>query len=159
MLTLKQNPAPGDFVLFHSGDTLEVVLTLSEERSGKAWLRTNIGHAGVRRKEIIEHIEQKHPILARDWHDIPMNRVDGCRYSLSLPLIEVGRFEAKACFLPKNESDPVWPAGGNVIVKVEPAEYCCANTMYSAFVRQFGHVRFSVRTTSTVTSGAFVATA
>jgi len=43
-----------------------------------------------------------------------------------------------AFFLPHGATDPVWPEGRNTIVKVEPAEYCAGNSIYTAFVRQFG---------------------
>ncbi|MEK6193329.1 MAG: alpha-amylase family glycosyl hydrolase, partial [Deltaproteobacteria bacterium] len=33
---------------------------------------------------------------------------------------------------------PVWPEGPNVVINVEPADTCCSNIIYNAFVRQFG---------------------
>lgn len=134
---LTQTPAPGSHVVLYRGDRLEVKLQAGPAPEGQAYLRTNIGHARTRRREIVEHVEEDRPILARDWHDWPMRRVNGSQYALALPLLESGRFEAKAFLLPKPGDEPIWPAGGNVVIKVEPAEYCCSNCIYTAFVRQF----------------------
>jgi len=128
----------------YRGDTVEFVLELDSEREGTAWLRTNLCSATQGRRERVRHVEFGEPILGRGWHDIPMPRVDGRRFRLVLPVLEVGRFEAKSCFIaetgPHDTGTPVpeWPGGDNVVVKVEPAACCCANTMYTAFVRQFG---------------------
>ncbi|MEI6218399.1 MAG: glycogen debranching enzyme N-terminal domain-containing protein, partial [bacterium] len=67
-----------------------------------------------------------------------MRHLTDNRFSLSIPLLEVGCFEAKAFFLPDGSSEPEWPEGKNSHIKVEPADYCCNNTIYAAFVRQFG---------------------
>jgi starch synthase (maltosyl-transferring) len=138
-----QTPLPGAHVLLYRGDAVEFVMTLHEPASGVAWLRTNIGNHRIHRTEIIHHVENNEPILARDWQDIQMNRIDGRHYSLKVPLLEVGCFDAKTFFLPDGATDPVWPEGGNTIIKVEPADSCCYNTIYCAFVRQFGPNRFS----------------
>jgi len=134
-----QSPEPGSHLLFHRGDLVEIVLTLAGSHPGDAWLRTNLGKEKIRRFEIIRGVEDDLPILAMDWHDIPMRRIDERHYSIRLPLLDVGRFEAKAFFLPAHSDTPVWPQGNNTIIKVEPAEYGIACTIYTAFVRQFGH--------------------
>ena len=134
-----QNPPPGTHRLFHSGDILTVTLFSNTPRDGAAWLRTNLGRAGCRRRELIEHVEQRAPVLARDWHDLPMSPgTSPGVFEIRVPLYETGRFEAKAFFLPHGETVPVWPDGDNLIVKVEPALSFCANSIYTAFVRQFG---------------------
>ncbi|MDI6774375.1 MAG: amylo-alpha-1,6-glucosidase [Verrucomicrobiota bacterium] len=135
---LRQIPAPGTSHVRHKGDTLEFTLILPEPRHGKAWLRTNLGHASVHRREIIEFVERGRPILEQDWHDVPMRRADDLSFTLTIPLLEVGYFQAKALFMARGDDEPVWPEDRNVAIKVEPAEYCCANTIYAAFVRQFG---------------------
>jgi len=134
-----QNPPPGTHRILHSGDTLTITLFSNPPREGSAWLRTNLGHARQHRKEIIEHVEAHAPILARDWHDLPMtpSTTPGV-FEIRMPVFETGRFEAKAFFLPAGEESPVWPDGENLVIKVEPAETYCANTLYTAFVRQFG---------------------
>lgn len=135
---LRQFPAPGARFIQHRGDTIDITLELSSAEAGTAWLRTNIGHALKRRNEIIRHVEKDEPILAHDWVDVEMTRLDDRRFTVTLPLLETGRFEAKAFFLPKGSDTSVWPEGDNTIIKVEPAEYCASNTVYTAFVRQFG---------------------
>ena len=136
--TLQQVPAPGTRMIRHAGDRVTFTLDLGGDPRGTGWLRTNIGRAAVRARERVQFIERGAPILAHDWHDVPLRRVAAGRYAVTLPLFEVGRFEAKALFLAAGESEPVWPPGGNTVIKVEPAGTWCANSLYSAFVRQFG---------------------
>ena len=141
---LQQDPLPGTHRVLYRGDTVEFVLELDSEREGTAWLRTNLCSAAHGRREIVRHVEFDEPILGAGWHDIPMPRVDARRFLLVLPVLEVGRFAAKTCFIARAGSAgkgtpvPEWPPGDNVVLKVEPAACCCANTMYTAFVRQFG---------------------
>ncbi|MCF7847414.1 MAG: glycogen debranching enzyme N-terminal domain-containing protein [Kiritimatiellales bacterium] len=137
----KQTPAPGTHLINFSGDTITFTLEGGNGMEGQAWLRSNIGHARIRRNEIIRHAEDGLPPLSRDWHDIPMNRVEDGKWSLTLPLPGVGRFEAKALFIPADGAKLLWPDGGNTVIKVEPAETCAGNTMYTAFVRQFGDTK------------------
>jgi len=139
---LEQYPAPGRRLIRHRGDVAEFVLKVPEGRAGEALLRTNIGYAAIGREEIIRDVEQHRPRLSRDWHDVPMRRVAADRFSVSLPLLEVGAFEAKACFVPRHGGDMVWPDGKNTWIKVEPADSFCGNTIYNAFVRQFGTDKF-----------------
>jgi len=134
-----QNPPPGTRRILHRGDALVITLFSSPPREGTAWLRTNLGSARRHRNEIIAHVEHHAPIMARDWHDLPMtpSATPGV-FEIRMPLFETGRFEAKAFFLPTGEDTPIWPDGENLVIKVEPAETFCANSLYTAFVRQFG---------------------
>jgi len=132
-----QNPAPGTRVLLFRGDTKTFTLLLPCKEEGSAWLRTNIGHAGIAREEIIREVVNDEPPLGRDWFDIPMSRVDDLRFQVTLPLCETGHFEAKSFFLKKGEVDPIWPDGPNTAINVEPADTCCSNIIYNTFVRQF----------------------
>ena len=141
MSSLFQKPEPGDRVLRHKGDVVEFTLTLSDARkgtTGKAWLRTNFGKTTISREEIINTIEQSIPRQHRDWHDLPMEQIDEWTFRVILPLFEIGRFEAKAFYVPSGTEDMLWPLGANTEVKVEPADYSGANIIYNAFVRQFG---------------------
>ena len=147
MALLTQTPAPGQHLVLHRGDTIAFNLISSAQQAGRGWLRTNIGNARKRRIELIQHVESNSPIRAGDWHDIPMERIHDRQYAITLPLVEVGCFEAKAFFLTKGGGEPVWPEGENTFLKVEPSEYCCANTTYTAFVRQFGPNRCRRTTT------------
>ncbi|OQY02912.1 MAG: glycogen debranching protein [Desulfobacteraceae bacterium 4572_123] len=136
--TVTQHPSPGKRLLMFRGDTLCFTLDVPDSKSGRAWLRTNIGAAAVARKEVIDQVRFAKPALGRDWFDIPMMRADDHRFRITLPLIETGHFEAKAFFLEQDTEKPIWPAGPNTGINVEPADTCCANIIYNAFVRQFG---------------------
>ncbi|MEA3435695.1 MAG: alpha-amylase family glycosyl hydrolase, partial [Thermodesulfobacteriota bacterium] len=133
-----QDPGPGSRILKFRGDTQTFALYLNQAQKGSAWLRTNIGHAQITLREIINQVQNDDPALGRDWFDVPMNRVDDRHFQLTLGLCEVGHFEAKGFFLKEGEVNPVWPEGGNTAINVEPADTCCANIIYNAFVRQFG---------------------
>ena len=140
MGNLIQNPAPGGHSIHFRGDSITFTLENRTGRKGKAWLRSNIGYARIRHAEIIRHAEEGLPPLSRDWHDFPM-QLNGGRFSITLPLLGVGRFEAKAYFIASGSDRILWPEGGNSVMKVEPSETCSSNTMYTAFVRQFGDAK------------------
>ncbi|HBN25880.1 MAG TPA: glycogen debranching protein [Desulfobacteraceae bacterium] len=133
-----QHPPPGTKVLMFRGDTFDFKLSFSENIKGTAWIRTNLGHADVARKEIIKQVSFDIPVPGRDWFDIPMVQTGDNSHGATLPLCDVGHFEAKCFFLQKGSSDPLWPEGTNVVINVEPADTCCANSIYNVFVRQFG---------------------
>ncbi len=134
----KQSPDAGTHIVKFRGDTLTFSLALPQSRNGSAWIRTNLGQAKRSRNEIIREVEYHETRLGRDWFDIPMQRRDEKSFSISLPLVEVGHFEAKCFFVEENENDPIWPPGKNVCINIDTADACCANTIYNAFVRQFG---------------------
>jgi len=120
------------------GDTFHVILKIEQAVKGRAVFRCNLGRARVKRAEIIACTQSGDPVLARDWHDVPMVERSPGEFHLCAPLLEVGIFSGKACFFAEGSSIPQWPEGENLTIKVEPAHTCCANSMYSAFVRQFG---------------------
>ncbi len=138
MQPLHQDPPPAAQLVRHAGDILKVRLAVSGEPAGTAWLRTNLGRGAVYRDDLMRHVRDDQPILHHDWHDLPMRRMPDGRYGLDLPLVEVGRFQAKAFWLNPDDDEPLWPPGDNTVIKVEPADTVCANTIYTAFVRQFG---------------------
>jgi predicted glycogen debranching enzyme len=105
---------------------------------GRAFVRTNIGHAATIRQEIIEWVERSKPIMAREWFDVAMTEISPGKYEAVIGLNEVGHFEAKCLFIPEGLDEPLWPPGPNAAVNVEPAHTCCGNIIYNAFVRQFG---------------------
>jgi predicted glycogen debranching enzyme len=135
---LIQDPAPGTRIVKFRGDIITFTLELAQPLKGTAWVRTNIGHAKQIRREIINEVEHDQTRLGTDWFDISLNRLDDRRFSVTLPLVEAGHFEAKCFFLHEGENDPVWPEGPNTAVNVDSADSCCANIIYNAFVRQFG---------------------
>ncbi len=143
MHKLTQHPAPGEHTIHFRGDTITFTLENRTGKPGQAWLRSNIGYAHVRHTEIIMHAEQGLPPLSRDWHDFPMKPDGKNKFAITLPLLGVGRFEAKAHFIADGTDTILWPEGGNSVMKVEPAETCAGNTMYTAFVRLFGEVKYS----------------
>ncbi|MGD9149385.1 MAG: amylo-alpha-1,6-glucosidase [Desulfobacterales bacterium] len=120
------------------GDLLNLTLQLPNSQAGTAWVRTNIGYAGIIRNEIIREVEEKKTPLGKAWFDLPMQRLDERRFAATLPLCEAGHFEAKCYFLKDGETQPTWPPGPNAAINVESADACCANIIYNAFVRQFG---------------------
>lgn len=135
---LQQTPCPGAHMVLHRGDIQTFSLSLDSPLKGTAWIRTNIGHLAVSRREIIAAVERKTPVLGEDWFDIPMRRIHDRLFQIRLPLTEVGHAEAKCFFLEQGASDPEWPEGANTVLNVSAADTCCANTIYNAFVRQFG---------------------
>ncbi len=135
---LEQNPSPGTHLIRLRGDCLSFRLRLPKGGDGQAFLRTNLDRADVRRREILAHAEQGRAILARDWHDVPMTRLSAREWQATLPLLQTGCFRAKAFFLPAGEAQAAWPAGDDVVIKVEPDETACGNTIYTVFPRQFG---------------------
>lgn len=135
---MKQIPSSDSHLLFWAGDSLHIELKLDAPRSGRAVFRCNIGAAHRRRQEIIQNTEIGAPMLCHDWRDIPMRETaPGC-FSADVDLAEVGIFSGKACFFPDGSTEPEWPEGGNLAIKVEPAHTASGNTMYTAFVRLFG---------------------
>jgi len=140
-----QDPAPGTRIRKFCGDTVTLSLELPRSESGTAWVRTNIGHAKIIREEIIREVEKNETPLGRAWFDIPMQRIEDRRFEATLPLCEVGHFEAKCYFLKKGDVQPTWPPGPNAAVNVESADACCANIIYNAFVRQFGPNKAGIR--------------
>ena len=135
---IEQLPAPGSRHLYFSGDTITFQLTVPESWDGQAWLRTSLGHARSVRREIIRQVDRQENPLGRSWYDVPMTAVGKGRFSLTVALTEVGHFEAKGYFLGPDSADPLWPPGANTAINVAPADTCCANIIYNAFVRQFG---------------------
>ncbi len=135
---ITQHPDTGSRTVMFRGDTITFRLSIPGGIAGTAWIRTNIGHAETARRAIIDEVVKNVPGLGLDWFDIPMKREATGDFLITLPLIEVGHFEAKCFFMPEGEVDPVWPEGPNTVINVEPADTCYANTIYNAFVRQFG---------------------
>lgn len=133
-----QDPNPGQQKLLFRGDLITFRLMVPDGMNGTAWLRTNLGRADISRNETIRSVQENLPPLSRDWFDFPMRRRNGNRFEITLPLCEIGHFEGKCFFLCTGQTDPVWPPGPNTEINVEPADTCCANIIYNAFVRQFG---------------------
>lgn len=135
---ITQIPASSARLMYHRGDTVTFQLILKESKTGEAFLRTELGRADIQCVERINFTEREKPVLGRSWHDLPMRKISDTMYEIRLALFEVGCFESKCWFKVSGTTEPQWAEGaGNTIVKVEPAENCCANTIYSLFPRQF----------------------
>nr|MDA8403822.1 glycogen debranching enzyme N-terminal domain-containing protein [Desulfobacteraceae bacterium] len=137
-IRLTQTPASGSSCVRFRGDTLTFSLDLSTAVSGDAWLRTTLGNIITTRSETIKAVSLDDPILERAWYDIPMTQVNPKRFEATIALTEAGHFEAKCLLFEANGTVPLWPAGDNAHINVEPADACCGNIIYNAFVRQFG---------------------
>ena len=138
ILVLTQSPSPGTAQVLFCGDVVIFTLSVSPDRPGRAFIRTNLGNADAIRKEIIRRVEKNEIKLGEAWCDLPMKEDGDGNFSIRLPLTQPGSFQAKCFFLPQDSDAPVWPEGENTILCVEPAGACCANIIYNAFVRQFG---------------------
>lgn len=141
-----QSPATGEQLLRFVGDSLRFTLQApgprgnpsqaGDARHGTARLRTNLGSAAARRREIIAaHAGQ--PVAANSsWRDLPMHKTsDG--WEIQLPLAETGYFKAKAYWLDEKNHQH-WPDGPDVGIAVHPNGVRTANTLYCAFTRLFG---------------------
>ncbi len=128
--------------IFFAGETVTFTLSgIPENLPGKAVLRTNIGRAALRRKELIDRTENHRTPRNTDWHDIPMAAGETAgSFSVTLPLGEGGICEGKCCFIPQDDSAPLWPNGSNFKLKVEPAVNVSGNGIYCAFVRQWNSI-------------------
>jgi len=142
---MTQTPECDAHLLFWQGDALEVTLKLDARRAGKAFFRTDIGGAAVRRREIIDANDKGLTPLEKAWRDIPMEETGPGVWKCSVPLAEVGVFSGKCCFFKDKAAAPEWPQGENLHIKVEPAESRCGNSIYTVFPRQFGSFREIVR--------------
>lgn len=137
-MNTQQTPATFSKTVLHSGDTLLITLEIDRILPGKAFVRTNLGNNSIRLREIIEQVELGKAPLGRDWHDIPMCQTDSRHFSITLPINEVGYFEFKAFFVEDGSAITHWPRGENACVKIEAPMTFADNTIYNAFVRQFG---------------------
>ncbi len=135
---MRQTPESGRHLLFFRGDTISFTLELESPLKGRAFVRTNIGNAQTQRDEIIRSVESDIPPDGLDWQDIPMTTDDNKNFRISIALAEVGHFEAKCFFFSEESEETLWCRGDNVHINVDPANYCSANSIYCAFIRQFG---------------------
>jgi len=132
-------PATGERLLRFVGD--KVIFQLRAENLGarknlRALLRTNLGRAAARRREIIAAHAGQAVAANSSWRDVPMQtNTDG--WQIELPLAEVGFFKAKAYLLDEKNWQH-WPDGPDVGISVHPNFTRTANTIYCAFTRLFG---------------------
>ena len=133
------SPATGERLLRFVGD--KILFTLRDGKGRRAEkmaarLRTNLGRAAARRREIISAHAGGAAAAGASWRDVPMQKTaDG--WAIELPLAEVGYFKAKAYLLDEKNWQH-WPDGSDVGISVHPNFARTANTIYCAFTRLFG---------------------
>jgi starch synthase (maltosyl-transferring) len=141
-------PATGERLLRFVGDKIYFTLRHGNSSGGKemrAVLRTNIGRAVVRRREIIAAHAGGAAAAGASWRDVPMQKTaDG--WQIELPLAEAGWFKAKAYLLDEKNWQH-WPDGADVGISVHPNFARTANTIYCAFTRLFGATKNLAATT------------
>jgi len=130
-------PATGERLLRFVGDRVRFFVRGAGAVSARrALLRTNLGRAAARRREIIAAHAGGAVSAGASWRDVPMQKT-GDGWEIELPLAEVGFFKAKAyCLDDKNWQH--WPEGPDVGISVHPDFARTANTIYCAFARSFG---------------------
>jgi glycogen debranching enzyme/glycosidase len=132
-------PATGERILRFVGDKIQ--FTLNARNAGlpgqfRGMLRTNLGRAAARRREIIHAHAGRAVVANSSWRDVPMQKTaEG--WQIELPLAETGYFKAKAYWLDEKNWQH-WPDGSDVGICVHPDFARTANTIYCAFTRLFG---------------------
>jgi len=135
-------PSPGEQLLRFAGDRLQVTLDIEQgvPEGARAFLRTNLTRAREARKEVIAEsglrAEDALTFAGASWRDIPLKRQGETRFSLDLPLLEVGQFRCKAYWVDASNRQ-VWPEGSDLGVTVHPDRLRTANLIYCAFPRTF----------------------
>ncbi|MBO4344603.1 MAG: hypothetical protein J5833_02535, partial [Victivallales bacterium] len=135
-MTLIQEPNAGERLVKYVGDLLDIELKGLPRNAVQAFVRTDFGCMDDKRRAIVAKIEDGRADCACGWHDVEMAREAG-RASARFALSEVGVFEFKA-YAVMADGRREWVPGANLRVKVEPALTIAANTIYNAFIRQFG---------------------
>jgi len=136
------SPATGEKCLRFVGDRLRFTLRADAPLPAgwTARLRTDLGRAATLRSQIIHSHFRKLPLAGAQWHNVPMQPDGDGGWFIELTLAEVGYFRAKAYAIDEHGKQH-WPEGKDVGVTVHPDRYRTANTIYCAFVRQFGENR------------------
>jgi starch synthase (maltosyl-transferring) len=134
------SPATGERRLRFVGDKMLFAIhagkNFAAPKNWSARLRTNLGRAAARRREIIAAHAGQAVVANSSWRDVPMQKTaDG--WAIELPLAEVGYFQAKAYLLDEKKWQH-WPDGSDVGICVHPNFARTANTIYCAFTRLFG---------------------
>ena len=135
-MTLIQEPDAGEHLVKYAGDLLLLRLRGLSDGVVKAFVRTDFGNMESRRHAIIAATEDGVVNHDGGWHDVEMER-DKDSAVFRFILSEIGVFEFKAYAVMK-DGRREWVPGANLRVKVEPALTIGYNSIYNAFIRQFG---------------------
>jgi len=134
------SPATGERLVRFVGDKILFNIHASQgfvaPPHWSARLRTNLGRASARRREIISAHAGQAVVANSSWRDVPMQKT-ATGWQIELPLAEVGYFSAKA-YLCDDKNWQHWPDGVDVGISVHPNFARTANTIYCAFTRLFG---------------------
>ena len=131
-------PALGERLVRYVGDRVRFALR-DPGNHRRGLLRTNLGRAAARRREIIAAHAGAPGAAGISWHDVPMQKNGGV-WEIELPLAEVGFFKAKP-YLLDAKGWQHWPDGPDIGISVHP-DFCrTANLIYCAFTRLFGATR------------------
>src|ERR1700733_1290375 len=132
------SPAPGERILRFVGDKIrfEIKNGSSRAKNLRAFLRTNLGRAAARRKEIIAAHAGHVAAAGISWRDLPMQK-NSDAWEIEIPLAEVSYFKAKPYLLDEKKWQH-WPDGPDLGISVHPDFARSANTIYCAFTRLFG---------------------
>ncbi|HEV2455394.1 MAG TPA: amylo-alpha-1,6-glucosidase [Verrucomicrobiae bacterium] len=134
------SPAPGERILRFVGDKIRFsIQDQANAAAGNGWrgfLRTNLGRAAVRRREILHSHALGAAFADESWRDVPMQK-NGNAWEIEFPLAETGYFKAKPYLLDSNRWQH-WPEGPDIGISVHPNFTRTANTIYCAFARLFG---------------------
>ncbi len=137
------SPVPGERLARFVGDKLQFTLQAGQlpgpDKQWSARLRTNLGRAAARRREIIAAHAGGAATAGASWRDLPMQET-GHGWQIELPLAEVGFFKAKP-YLLDEKGWQHWPDGSDVGISVHPNFTRTANTIYCAFTRLFGSTK------------------
>jgi len=143
-----------DKTVFFCGDSVSFKLA-GAPAGGRAVLRSSLHRARLKNLQIIQHTEEELPLNSLEWHDMEMEAIPGSPdWQITVPLTEIGVFDAKCCFI-TDGNQVLWPGGDNFRIKVESAFSVAGNTIYTAFVRQFGEykaLKFAPRFDGTIES-------
>lgn len=133
-----QTPAVGSTITAYTGSTVTFSVRVTEglsERSIKqnrlsVYLRTTIKCLDVYHSE-----QNKHQ---RYWSDYLLNKISDEFYSITLPILYSGSYEAKCYIIDSvNPDEMVWEPGSNSIVIAKPAITAGLKSIYSVSPRQF----------------------
>lgn len=135
---MSQIPQPGSVLIHRCGDLFHLTLTHSNHEL-RPHIRTNLGGLQEAQQARIRLTERGQAYTANNWIDIPLDKgTEADTYSISLPLYEVGIFQAKLWFQSPEGGEITWGEGENMWIKVEPASTLLNNSIYGVFTRQFG---------------------
>lgn len=136
MSFLQMLPSPGHRLVRHAGDLITFELQ-GVPRGWTARIRTNLGRGERRREEVLDAGFTRRPLANASWRDIPLVPNGESNWSVTLPVAEVGFYQAKAYAL-DSRGYQHWPEGPDIRISVHPSWTRTSHPIYCAFPRMFG---------------------